>query len=91
MFPVPRYKVAVNLRCVTVSQTCCEKRGDVPAASHRDPGPRVHAESACTAVLGSKRRCREEGQLPPGFSEEDSCRAPRLAPVNGLCATVGPP
>ena len=22
---------------------------------------------ACTAVLGGKRRCREEGQLPPGF------------------------
>ena len=77
MFPAPRYKVAVNLRCVTVSQTSAVRSGLSARPSHTEIKVRGYRQSlhvlryrrflTCTAVLGRKRRCRQEGQLPPGF------------------------
>lgn len=103
MFPAPRYKVAVNLPCVTVSQTSAVRSGLSARQSHTEIQVRRYRRSLhalrCrrfltrTAVLGRKRRCRQEGQLPPGFCSRllggGKLQSPRLAPVNGPCATVG--
>nr|XP_005887125.1 PREDICTED: UDP-N-acetylhexosamine pyrophosphorylase-like protein 1 [Bos mutus] len=84
------------------TDVCCEKR-PVGRPSHTDIQVRGYRRSlhalrcrrflTCTAVLGRKCRCRQEGQLPPGFCSRllggGKLQSPRLAPVNGPCATVG--